>query len=53
MLIVLGFVMVDTIILVVVMSLDNSRFSVTTIPNKQDSSPHINVSTSWWSIRIL
>jgi hypothetical protein len=42
MLLVLVFVMVDTIILVVVMSLDNSRFTVTTIPNKQDTSPHIN-----------
>ena len=43
MLLVLAFVVVDTIILIVVMSLDNSRFTVTTIPNKQDPSPHINV----------
>ena len=43
MLLVLAFVMVDTVILVVVMSLDNSRFTVITIPNKQDPTPHINV----------
>ena len=35
--------MVDTIALVVVMSLDNSRFTVVTIPNKQDPTPRINV----------
>lgn len=43
MLLVLVFVLVDTIILVVVMSLDNSRFRVTIIPNKQDTTPHIRV----------
>ena len=42
-LLVLGFVMVDTITLVVVTSLDNSRFTVITIPNKQDPTPRINV----------
>ena len=42
-LLVLGFVMVDTITLVVITSLDNSRFTVITIPNKQDPTPRINV----------
>ena len=51
MLLVLGFVMVDTIILVVVMSLDNSRFTVITIPNKQDPTPHINVCTTHSSVK--
>ncbi|CAI8012827.1 Gamma-aminobutyric acid type B receptor subunit 2 [Geodia barretti] len=41
-LLVLGFVMVDTITLVVITSLDNSRFTVITIPNKQDPTPRIN-----------
>ena len=43
MLLVLVFVLVDTVMLTVVMSLDNSRFTVTTIPNKQDPSPRIRV----------
>ena len=46
MLTVLLFVMVDTVILTVVMALDNSRFSVTIIPNKENPTPHVNVRIS-------
>ena len=46
MLLVLLFVMVDTVILTVVMALDNSRFSVTIIPNKENPTPHVNVRIS-------